>query len=477
METKMAAEVPIHIMLVSFPAHGHVNPLLRLGKHLASKGCFVTFSTAECFSTQMQATNTSSPTPIGNGFFNFEFFQDGLGDDDPKRHSLSDYIAHLQLVGNQVISQMIKKHAEEKFPVSCIINNPFLPWVCDVATEHRIPCALYWIHSAATFTACYHYFKKLSLFPTHSEPYIDVQLPGIVLKHNEIPDFLHPFTPVPLLKTLVMQQFENLSKTLCVFMDTFEELEHGYINYLSKFYPIKPVGPLFKNPISLSTKNINDFLKLDEDCINWLNSRPPASVVYVSLGTIVSLSIEQVGEFAYALLNSQASFLWVLRPSQREEAMKCNVLPNGFFERTSERGKVVEWSPQEEVLAHPSVACYLTHCGWNSTVEALASGVPMLTFSQWGDQVTNAKFIVDVYGVGIRVGHNLREKKIITRDEIMRFFLEATVGPKAEELKINALKWKNAAEAARSHGGSSDRNLDAFMEDVKKLIHIKMTPQ
>ncbi|KAJ1409475.1 UDP-glucuronosyl/UDP-glucosyltransferase [Sesbania bispinosa] len=469
----MASKAPIHILLVSFPAQGHISPLLRLGKHLAAKGFFVTFSTTESIGKHMEAANTINATPIGDGFLKFEFFNDGH---HPESHSLTDCISQLDLVGKQAISQIIKNHSNTNRPISCIINNPFLSWVCDAASEHGIPCALYWIHSSLTFLASHYYFQKLSPFPTKTDPFIDVQFPNIntVLKYNEIPEFLHPFSPIPLLKTLVMQQFERLSKTFCIFMDTFEELEQDYIDYLSKFFLIRPVGPLFKNPKSLSTstKICGDSFKVDDDCIDWLNSRSPASVVYICFGTILSLPVAQLGEIAYALLDSQVSFLWVFRANQREEALQSGVLPDGFFEKISERGsKVVEWSPQEDVLAHPSVACYFSHCGWNSTVEAVSLGVPVLTFSQFSDQVTNAKLLVDVFQVGIRVNrHLLAENVIVNRDEITKCLLEATTGPRAKELKENALKWKNAAEAARAQGGSSDRHLDAFVEDIKKYI-------
>ncbi|RDX73662.1 Gallate 1-beta-glucosyltransferase, partial [Mucuna pruriens] len=259
--------------------------------------------------------------------------------------------------------------------------------------------------------------------------------------------------------------FKNLSKSFCVLVDSFEELEHDYINYLSKFVVIRPVGPLFKTPKATGARDIRgDFMKSD-DCIEWLNSRAPASVVYISFGSIVYLPQQQVTEIAYGLLNSHVSFLWVLRPPPKEFGVPPHVLPDGFLEGTRDKGRVVQWSPQEEVLAHPSVACFLTHCGWNSSMEALTLGVPMLTFPAWGDQVTNAKFLVDVFGVGIKLGYGQSENKVVSRDEVKKRLLEATVGPKAEELKQNALKWKNAAVAAC---GSSARNLDAFVKDIKK---------
>ncbi|KAJ7971975.1 Glycosyltransferase [Quillaja saponaria] len=466
----MRSETLAHVLLVSFPSQGHINPLLRLGKRLAAKGLLLTFSTTQKVGKDMQEANdiTDKAIPIGDGFLQFEFFEDGWTDDEPKRKELSDYLPQLELVGKQMISGMIKKYGEENRPVSCIINNPFIPWVCDVANEHGIPSAMLWVQSCAVFAAYYHYLHKLVPFPSNTEPHMDVQLPSMPLfKYNEIPDFLHPSSSFQILGTVILEQLKNLSIPFCILMDTFHELEHEIIDYMSNFFLIKPVGPLVKNPQALNAMIRGDCLKVDHDCIEWLNSKPQASVVYISFGSVVYQPQEQIDEIAYGLLHSQVSFLWVLKPPPRDSGLKLHVLPDGFSEKTKNRGKVVQWSPQEEVLAHPSVAAFLTHCGWNSSVEALTSGVPVLTFPAWGDQVTNAKFLVDVFCVGIRLGHSQDENKLITRDEVSKCLLEATVGPKAVELKQNALKWKMEAEAAMADGGSSDQNLLAFVQDIK----------
>ncbi|XP_020239828.1 gallate 1-beta-glucosyltransferase [Cajanus cajan] len=467
----MGSGSPIHVLMVSYPAQGHINPLLRLAKCLAAKGLFVTFTTSEIAGKHMRSANNiteKSVIPIGDGFLKFDFFADATASDGTKKLSLTEHCAQLELVVKQYVSQVIKKHAEENHPISCIINNPFVPWVCDVAAQHAVPSAMLWIQSSAVFTTYYSYFHKLVSFPSDADPYIDVHLPSVVLKYNEVPDFLHPFSPYPIFGTLILEQFKNLSTPFCVLVDSFEELEHDYIEYLSKFLVIRPVGPLFKIPKDPSTRDIRgDFMKSD-DCIEWLNSRAPESVVYISFGSIVYLPQEQVSEIAYGLLNSHVSFLWVLKPPPKEFGVSPHVLPSGFLEETREKGKVVQWSPQEEVLGHPSVTCFMTHCGWNSSMEALSYGVPMLTFPAWGDQVTNAKFLVDVYGVGIRVGYGQAEKKVISRDEVKKCILEATIGPKAQELKQNAFNWKKAAEEAVAVGGSSTRNLDAFVKDIKE---------
>jgi hypothetical protein len=101
-------------------------------------------------------------------------------------------------------------------------------------------------------------------------------------------------------------------------------------------------------------------------------------------------------------------------------------------------------------------------------MEALTSGMPVVAFPQWGDQVTNAKYLVDILKVGVRMSRGEAENKLITRDEIEKCLLEATVGPKAVEMKQNAMKWKEAAAAAVAEGGSSDWNIRSFTDDIVK---------
>lgn len=136
----------------------------------------------------------------------------------------------------------------------------------------------------------------------------------------------------------------------------------------------------------------------------------------------------------------------------------------------------MQWSPQEQVLAHPSVACFVTHCGWNSTMESLTSGMPVIAFPQWGDQVTDAVYLVDVFKTGIRMCRGEAEDRIIPREEVEKCLVEATVGPKAEEIKRNALKWKKAAEDAVGEGGSSDRNMQSFVDEVRRRS-VALTPK
>ncbi|XP_057965309.1 gallate 1-beta-glucosyltransferase 84A24-like [Malania oleifera] len=467
----MRSEPLVHVFMVSFPAQGHVNPLLRLGKRLASKGLLVTFSTTETIGKYMREANNITddgrPIPLGAGHIRFQFFDESLAEDDPRLHNLDHYLTHLELVGRHHLPRMLAQNAQQNRPVSCLINNPFIPWVSDVAHELRIPNALLWVQSCAAFSCYYHYYHGLVPFPSDTEPETDVKLPCMpLLKNDEVPSFLHPSTPYPFMRRVVLGQFKNLSIPFCVLMDTFRDLEDEIIEQVSRFAPVKPVGPLFKSPTAGAVRG--DLMKAD-DCVGWLDSKPKLSVVYLSFGSAVYLKQEQIDEIAFGLLDSGVSFLWVMKPPNKVFGHEAHVFPEGFLEMAGEKGKVVQWSPQEQVLVHPSVACFLTHCGWNSSMEALASGVQVVAFPQWGDQVTDAKFLVDVFGVGVRMCRGEAEKKLITREEVKKCLVEATAGPKAAEMKENAMKWKEAAEGAVAEGGSSYRNLEEFVEEVKRM--------
>ncbi|XP_073065716.1 gallate 1-beta-glucosyltransferase 84A24-like [Primulina eburnea] len=468
----------IHIFMVTFPGQGHVNPILRLAKRLAYSGLLVTISAPEYVGQSIRKANSiaeDKPTPVGRGFIRFEFFDDGWSLDDLNRGDLDLYLGQLEVTGRENLIKIIREHEEKGIPVSCLINNPFIPWVSDVAESLGIPSAMLWVQSCASFSAYYHFCHNLVPFPSENDPQIDVQLPFVpLLRYDEIPSFLHPSTPYPFLRRAILGQFKNLTKPFCILMDTFEELEHEIVEHMSKnCRPIKTIGPLFKEldtPPTSSNATIRvDFLTAD-NCTEFLDSKPVGTVVYISFGSVVYLTQEQVDEIAYGLLSSGVSFLWVLKPPGPESGRQPHVLPEGFMEKAGDQGKIVQWSPQEEVLAHHSTACFVTHCGWNSTMEALASGVPVVAFPQWGDQVTDAKFLVDVFKVGIRLCRGEAEGNIVNRDEVERCLREATGGgPKAAEMKKNALKWKKAAAEAVAEGGTSHRNMQDFVDEIVRI--------
>lgn len=192
-------------------------------------------------------------------------------------------------------------------------------------------------------------------------------------------------------------------------------------------------------------------------CMAWLHTHPPRSVVYASFGSLSDLDPAQMREVAHGLLDAGRPFLWVVRSSETHK------LPPGYTDTTTSRcGMVVTWCPQLEVLAHAAVGCFLTHCGWNSTAEALVTGVPMVAVPQWTDQPMNAEYVDAVWRVGVRV-RPAAEDGLVRREEVARAIAEVMDGDRSQEFRSNAVRWMDVAKSASREGGSSDRNIAEFV--------------
>lgn len=230
---------------------------------------------------------------------------------------------------------------------------------------------------------------------------------------------------------------------------------------MGRQYSITPIGPTI--PSTYMDKRVKDnkdyglsLFKPDiESCMDWLDSRETCSVVYVSFGSLSTLKEKQIEEIACGLKRSNHYFLWVVREFEKEK------IPSSFLDETSEKGLVVTWCPQLQVLAHKAVGCFMTHCGWNSTLEAMSLGVPMVAMPQWADQTTNAKFVADVWRVGVRV--KVGEEGIVAKEEIDLRIREVMEGETAIEIRENCQKWEKLAKEAVDEGGSSDKNIEKFV--------------
>lgn len=195
-----------------------------------------------------------------------------------------------------------------------------------------------------------------------------------------------------------------------------------------------------------------------EECIKWLETKPPKSVVYVSFGSMVSLTAEQMEEIAGGLKERGLPFVWVVKESDQGK------LPDGFVESTKEKGLIVRWCNQLELLAHPAICCFVSHCGWNSTLEGLSLGVPMVGVPQWTDQLTDAKFVEEIWQVGLRAKED--EKGVVRKEQLVMCLKQVTEGEKSLEIRKNADKWKELAKNALGEGGSSDKCINEFVEQL-----------
>lgn len=223
---------------------------------------------------------------------------------------------------------------------------------------------------------------------------------------------------------------------------------------------VLPIGPLLaSNRLQDSARN---FKPEDSICLKWLDQQPPQSVIYVAFGSFTIFDPTQFRELALGLELSNRPFLWVVRQNMTDKVN--DAYPKGFHDRVATRGLILGWAPQQKVLSHRSIACFLSHCGWNSTMEGLSNGIPFLCWPYFADQFLNQSYICDVWSIGLRIDRN--ESGTITQSEI-RIKVEQLLND--ENIKARALDFKEMAARSIREGGSSHKNFRNFVEWISQI--------
>ncbi|KAI8574171.1 hypothetical protein RHMOL_Rhmol01G0333800 [Rhododendron molle] len=420
-------------------------------------------------------------------------------------------------IGSETLSDLIKKLDRQGQRVDGLVYDPFLPWALDVAREFGLVGAAFFTQSCAVSNIYYHVRKGILKLPVEEGEAILV--PGLPpLERSEMPSFVGDYGLYPVFCDMLVNQFSNIDKADWVLFNTFYDLEEGValvgsgsavpelvgyvlhdglvapgrthqwclsdqadpsdlsrpggsclpvevVDWMAKQWRMRTIGPTI--PSMYLDKQLPDdreyglslFKPKSTECMNWLDTKPANSVIYISFGSMADLETEQFEEIAWGLEETDYSFLWVVRDSERSK------LPEKLADSArAEKGLLVTWSPQLEVLAHESVGCFVTHCGFNSVLETLSLGVPVVAVPQWTDQRTNAKYVEEVWGVGVRAGKD--ERGIVRREVLGECVREVMEGESGEAIKRNAVKWKKLAREAVGEGGSSDKNIDEFVAEL-----------
>ncbi|OAY84950.1 Indole-3-acetate beta-glucosyltransferase [Ananas comosus] len=449
-----------HVLVLPYPSQGHINPMLEFAKRLAAKGPAVTVVvTHHILASVGEPRDALGPVhlaAISDGHDAGGF---------PSAASLEAYLAALGDVGSRTLADLIDDR-----PFTCLVYDTYAPWAVPVARRRGLPAVAFSTQSC-TVSAIYYYVGGGMLrVPAEGEEgtaaaaAAEMAALGLPeMGRSEFPSFALKDGSYPTLAAFALSQFADLGEEDWVLFNSFDELESKVLTRLNRHFHARAIGPCVPlAPTEAGGTYGMNLLATDEDtCMKWLDAKPPASVVYVAFGSFASLPPEQMAQLAQALLSCNHHFLWVVRASEEE------TLPPQFAERLkedggSEKGLVVKWSPQVRVLAHGAVGCFVTHCGWNSTLEAIGFGVPTVAMGLWTDQLTNAKHMESAWGVGVRAAAERRDRRgrIVRAEEIERCVREVMEG---EEIRRNARRWRAAAERAAGRGGSSDVSLDEFV--------------
>ncbi|TVU30729.1 hypothetical protein EJB05_22364, partial [Eragrostis curvula] len=444
-----------HALFVPYPAQGHVLPLLELAHRFADHGFAVTFVNTDHIHAHLVAASPEFAEQDGAatpGEVRLVSVPDGLPAEDG-RYDIGTLTSALHSTLPASMEGMI-----EKGQFCCMVVDYGMTWVLGVAKKAGLRTAALWPSCAAVMTTGLAVPELIAGgmldkngWQTNKEiaPVGDLQMNLAPLAWNAVGTDEAQKHIFRCLNNIV-QALGMADLLLC---NTAKELEEGI---LSQHPAILPIGPL---PTGLRQgKPLGNFWPEDASCMSWLDRQPDRSVVYVSFGSMALLDQKGFYELARGLELSGMSFLWVVR-----RGIADITFPDGFLETVEKRGKIVSWSPQHKVLAHPAIACFVSHCGWNSVMEGVRNGLPFLTWPCFADQFINESYVCDVWKTGLRLVKD-NDSGLVTSSHITsqlkKLLNDAMIASRALELQ------KVVSNSIRKDG-TAQKNLNTLIDAMR----------
>ncbi|XP_076929526.1 7-deoxyloganetin glucosyltransferase-like [Bidens hawaiensis] len=464
-----------HALCIPIPLQGHINPMLKLAKILHSKGFLITFVNT-VFNHQRLVRYLGPEAMHGLPTFRFETIPDGLPPpQNPDATPEASSLAHaLEENFEGPFRTLITKVNALYSPVTCIVADMLMGFTHGVASDLGVPEFLLWTAGAGSLL-CYDQFSNLlekGLLPLKDPSYLlngylDTVLDciptmsGIRLK--DIPPWIRCINPGDeCMVHYFCLQLERAKSTSCpIFFNTFDELDCDILETISSKFPtcygIGPLHILENNVVDKTLASIKSNLwKEEPECLKWLDSKEPLSVLYVNFGSITVMTSQQLVEFGWGLAKSNYSFLWIIRPDL--VIGEAVVLPPELLTEIRGRGLLAAWCPQEQVLNHPSIEGFLTHSGWNSTIESISYGVPMICWPFYADQQPNCWLSCNKWEIAMEIDNNVKS------EEVKKQVIELMEGEKGKLMRKRIVELKKKAEkACVLPSGSSIANLEKII--------------
>ncbi|KAJ1398772.1 UDP-glucuronosyl/UDP-glucosyltransferase [Sesbania bispinosa] len=369
--------IPI-VLVIPYPAQGHVNPFMNFSKKLVENGCKVLFVNTDYIHKRVVSSMEESEQQED---YNIKLVSipDGLGPEDDRNDfaKLNDTILN-------TMPAMLEKLIEDlndNNRINCMVADVCMGWALDVGSKLGINGALLCTLPIASFALLYNVPKLIDDGVIDSDG-----LPATKKAFQISPSM--PTMDTRALFWLTVNGSISFKKTIFNYLmhcmralnladwwlcNTTYELERGALSFIPKFLPIGPIlkSNLDNNTNAINARSMGQFWEEDLSSISWLNQQPHHSVLYVAFGSFTLFTQNQFIELALGLELTNRPFLWVVR--QDPNCTNKMEFPNEFLGR---KGKIIGWAPQQKILSHPAIACFVTHCGWNSTMEGLSNGTP-----------------------------------------------------------------------------------------------------
>ncbi|KAJ4715424.1 Glycosyltransferase [Melia azedarach] len=488
-----------HIVMLPLMAHGHLIPFLALAKQIQRRtGFTVTIANTPLNIQYLRSTistdsNSSEASDIRLAELPFCSSDHGLPPNTESTENLFLDQIGLLFASSQSLKSPFQnllvgiKEKEGKPPV-CIITDVFFGWAVDVAKSVGT------INVTFTTGGAYGTLAYISLWlnlPHRKENSDEFNLPGFPDRCRFHVTQLHRFLRMAdgndSWSRFLQPQISQSLKSYEMLCNTCEEIEPEALQWLRNYtkLPVWTIGPLLPQAYLKKSAGSCSIYKQHsgkkpgisvEECIEWLDLHDPGSVLYVSFGSQNTISSTQMMALAIGIEESKKPFIWVIRPPigfDQKGEFRSEWLPEGFEERMKEskQGLLVKnWAPQLEILSHKSTGAFLSHCGWNSTMESLSQGVPVIGWPMAAEQAYNSKLMVEEMGVSVEltrgVQSNIAGKEV---KEVIELVLNKTAGKglemkqKAEKIReqISASMWDEGEEI-----GSSVKRLDEFVRSI-----------
>ncbi|XP_047317605.1 flavonol 3-O-glucosyltransferase UGT89B1-like [Impatiens glandulifera] len=455
-----------HILVFPFPSPGHIIPLLDLIRQLLNHGLTITVLVTPSFLSLLDPLISSTSSlqfhtlvlPISAAF------------SAPHARLIDKVRGTADLYQN--IVQWFLSHPS---PPVAIISDFFLGWTQRLSEQLGIKRIVFWPSGAFTASVNHSMWKNL---PKNDSPDNDeflVRFPEVptspVYPWWQITQYCRNYKEGDPYYEFFREGMVLNSESWGFVFNSFEELEGVYVDYLKKLMGhnrVWTVGPLLPDSDESLNRGGSSSIPITE-LMGWLDSKEDGSVLYISFGSRIVLSNVQMAALAEAIELSGVSFIWCVKDRKDSE---MGLIPDGFVDRTSEKGLIVRgWAPQVAILRHRALGAFLSHCGWNSVLEGIDSGVPMIAWPIGADQFTNAKLLVDNLGVAIR-GCEGGDVNVPDVNELSLRITESMLGG-GGDCDGRRERVRRLSEAARKavgeNGGSSIRDLNDFVCELNNL--------
>ncbi|KZV19605.1 hypothetical protein F511_10508 [Dorcoceras hygrometricum] len=465
-----------HALMFPYPLQGHVIPFVNLAIQLATKGFKITFVNTESVhhhisKSRSKRTDEDIFAGTRKSGLDIRYFtvSDGfaLGFDRSLNHD--QFFEGIMHEFPALVDEFVGHLVRDDPTINSLIVDTFYVWPSMIANKYRLANISFFTEPALVLTLYYHIelLRKHGHFAC-AENRIDAidYIPGVKsIIPSDLVSYLQAKDDIySTVHQIIYKAFEDAKKADFIICNTVQELEEDTISALQEKQAFYSIGPIF--PPGFTKGHISTSLWPESDCLRWLETKRQGSVLYVSFGSYAHTSKRDIEEIAHGLMQSGVDFIWVLRPDI-VSSDEPDFLPEGFEDRVRGRGLIVPWCNQIEVLTNQCVGGFLTHCGWNSILESLYCGVPLICYPLLTDQFTNRKLVVD----DLKVGINLRDENLslsrIRVSEKIKYLMHAD---ESGEIRGQVNKVKKLLEDATGVSGSSEVNLNQFIRDLKAKI-------